>query len=64
MCETLLDDSAVSVNAIFNHVNVMFLLMPFSGMAITVLALSGFKEKIMLYCFREVRCQQSYTPRI
>ena len=64
MCETLLDDSAVSVNAIFNHVNVMFLLMPFSRMVITVLALSGFKDKIMLYCFREVRCQQSYTPRI
>ena len=48
MCETLLDDSAVSVNAIFNHVNVMFLLMPFSRMVSTVLALSGFKDKIML----------------
>ena len=48
MCETLLDDSAVSVNAIFNHVNVMFLLMPFSRMVSTVLALSGFKDKIIL----------------
>ena len=29
-----------------------------------VLVLWGFEDKIMLHCFREVKCQQSYTPGI
>ena len=29
-----------------------------------VLVLCGFKEEIMVHCFREVKCRQDYTPRI
>ena len=40
------------------------LLMPFSHMMSMVLVLWRFKDKIMLYCFREVKYQQSYTSEI
>ena len=40
------------------------LLMPFSYMMSMVLVLWRFKDKIMLYCFREVKHQQSYTSEI
>ena len=42
----------------------MVLLMSFSRLMSIVLVLWGFKEKIMLHCLREVKCQMSYTPGI
>ena len=53
VCEVLLDDWAI-----------MVLLMSFSRLMSIVLVLWGFKEKIMLHCLREVKCQLSYTPGI
>ena len=40
------------------------LLMSFSRIVSMVLVLWGFKEKVMVHCFREVKCRQDYTPRI
>ena len=36
----------------------------FSRIVNMVLVLWGFKDKIMLPCLMEVKCQQSYTPGI
>ena len=35
-----------------------------SRMVSIVLVLWALKEKIILHCFRELKCQQSYTPGI
>ena len=40
------------------------LLMSFWCMVNMVLVLWGFKDKIMLHCFREVKCHRDYTPEI
>ena len=43
---------------------IVVLLMSFSRIVSMVLVLWGFKEEIMVHCFREVKCRQDYTPRI
>ena len=42
----------------------LFGLYVFSRIVNMVLVLWGFKDKIMLPCLMEVKCQQSYTPGI
>ena len=53
MCEAPLDDWANggSVDVFFTYGEYGF-------------SSWGFKDKIMMHCFREVTCQQSYTPEI
>ena len=47
---------------------IVVLLKPFSRVVssslVLILVLLGFKDKIMLHCLREVKCQQIYNPGI